>query len=56
VSKEELLHTADVISIHMVLSPRTTGLIGAAEFALMRRRRAIRFSVDWPPAAGIPPP
>jgi phosphoglycerate dehydrogenase-like enzyme len=36
VSKEELLHTADVISIHMVLSPRTTGLIGAAEFALMR--------------------
>jgi phosphoglycerate dehydrogenase-like enzyme len=36
VSKEELLHTADVISIHMVLSRRTTGLIGAAEFALMR--------------------
>ena len=36
VSKEELLRTADVISIHLVLSPRTTGLIGAAEFALMK--------------------
>jgi len=36
VSKEELLRTADVISIHMVLSPRTIGLIGAAEFALMK--------------------
>ena len=36
VSKEELLHTADVISIHMVLSRRTTGLIGAAELALMK--------------------
>jgi phosphoglycerate dehydrogenase-like enzyme len=36
VSKEELLRTADVISIHMVLSTRTTGLIGAAELALMK--------------------
>src|SRR5258708_40326167 len=36
VSKEELLRTADVVSIHMVLSPRTIGLIGATEFALMK--------------------
>jgi phosphoglycerate dehydrogenase-like enzyme len=36
VSKEELLRTADVISIHMVLSKRTIGMIGAAEFALMK--------------------
>ncbi|MDB5480520.1 MAG: lactate dehydrogenase-like oxidoreductase [Caulobacteraceae bacterium] len=36
VSKEELLRTADVISIHMVLSARTVGLIGASEFALMK--------------------
>jgi phosphoglycerate dehydrogenase-like enzyme len=36
VSKEELLRTADVISIHMVLSARTIGLIGATEFALMK--------------------
>jgi phosphoglycerate dehydrogenase-like enzyme len=36
VSKEELLRAADVISIHMVLSPRTVGLMGAAEFALMK--------------------
>ena len=32
----ELLRTADVVSIHMVLSGRTIGLIGAAEFALMK--------------------
>jgi phosphoglycerate dehydrogenase-like enzyme len=36
VGKEQLLQSADVISIHLVLSPRTTGLIGAAEFALMK--------------------
>ena len=36
VSKDELLRTADVVSIHMVLSPRTIGLIGAPEFALMK--------------------
>jgi phosphoglycerate dehydrogenase-like enzyme len=36
VSKEELLQTADFISIHLVLSARTTGLIGAAELALMK--------------------
>jgi phosphoglycerate dehydrogenase-like enzyme len=36
VSKEELLRTADVISIHIILSKRTVGLIGAAEFALMK--------------------
>ena len=36
VSKEELLRTADVISIHLVLSARTVGLMGAAEFALMK--------------------
>jgi phosphoglycerate dehydrogenase-like enzyme len=36
VSKEELLRTSDVVSIHLVLSGRTTGLIGAAELALMK--------------------
>jgi phosphoglycerate dehydrogenase-like enzyme len=36
VDKEQLLRTADLISIHLVLSARTTGLIGAAEFALMK--------------------
>ncbi len=36
VSKDELLRTADVVSIHMVLSRRTIGLIGATEFALMK--------------------
>ena len=36
VSKEELLRTADVVSIHLVLSARTRGMIGAAELALMK--------------------
>ncbi len=36
VSKEELLAGADVLSIHLVLSKRTRGLIGAAELAMMK--------------------
>jgi phosphoglycerate dehydrogenase-like enzyme len=36
VSKEELLRQADVVSIHLVLSARTTGLIADAEFSLMK--------------------
>ncbi len=36
VSKDELLEQADVISIHVVLSSRTSGLIGWREFALMK--------------------
>ncbi|MDB5580251.1 MAG: lactate dehydrogenase-like oxidoreductase [Bradyrhizobium sp.] len=36
VSKGELLGTADLVSIHMVLSARTIGLIGAEELALMK--------------------
>ena len=36
VSKQELLSTADVVSIHLVLSPRSRGLIGAADLALMK--------------------
>lgn len=36
VIKEELFRRADVVSVHLVLSDRTRGLIGAPEFALMR--------------------
>ena len=36
VSKEELLRQADVVSIHLVLSDRTRGLIDAHELALMK--------------------
>jgi phosphoglycerate dehydrogenase-like enzyme len=36
VSKEELLRTADIVSVHMILSKSTVGLIGAAELALMK--------------------
>ena len=38
VSKQELLSRSDAVSIHLVLSPRTRGLIGAAEIALMKPR------------------
>ena len=36
VSKEELFQEADVVSIHLVLSGRTRGLVGSAELALMK--------------------
>ncbi len=36
VTKDELLETSDVISIHLVLSDRTRDLIGAAELARMK--------------------
>ncbi|MGE5201794.1 MAG: D-2-hydroxyacid dehydrogenase family protein [Acidobacteriota bacterium] len=36
VSKEKLLETADVATIHLVLSDRTRGLIGAAELRRMK--------------------
>lgn len=35
--KDELLATSDFISIHLVLSERTRGLLGAAELAKMKR-------------------
>jgi phosphoglycerate dehydrogenase-like enzyme len=36
VPMDELLATADVVSIHLVLSDRTRGLVGAAELATMK--------------------
>ena len=36
VSKEELFRRADVFSIHVGLSDRTRGLVGAPEFAIMK--------------------
>jgi phosphoglycerate dehydrogenase-like enzyme len=36
VEKEDLFREADVISIHLVLSERTHGLVGEPEFALMK--------------------
>jgi len=35
-SKEDLLRQADFVTIHVVLSPRSRGLIGANELALMK--------------------
>lgn len=36
VGKDELLSTADVVTLHLVLSARTRGIIGAAELARMK--------------------
>jgi phosphoglycerate dehydrogenase-like enzyme len=36
VTKDELLSTSDVVTIHLVLGDRSRGLIGAAELALMK--------------------
>jgi phosphoglycerate dehydrogenase-like enzyme len=36
VSKEDLFRQSDFITVHMQLSPRTRGLVGAAELALMK--------------------
>jgi phosphoglycerate dehydrogenase-like enzyme len=36
VSKDELLSQADIVSIHLVLSDRTRGLLGARELGLMK--------------------
>jgi phosphoglycerate dehydrogenase-like enzyme len=36
VSKEELVATSDVVSIHLVLSDRTRGLVGTKELAAMK--------------------
>jgi len=35
-SKEELFRTADIVSIHLMLSDRSRGLIGAKDLALMK--------------------
>ena len=37
VSKEELLRQSDIVSVHLVLSDRSRGLLGAGELALMKQ-------------------
>jgi phosphoglycerate dehydrogenase-like enzyme len=36
VSKEELFSSSDVVTVHYKLSPRSVGLVGEAELALMK--------------------
>jgi phosphoglycerate dehydrogenase-like enzyme len=36
VSKDELFRTADIVTVHLVLGPRTKGIVGAAELGLMK--------------------
>jgi phosphoglycerate dehydrogenase-like enzyme len=37
VSKDELFRTADVVSVHYKLSPRSEGIVGASELAAMKQ-------------------
>jgi phosphoglycerate dehydrogenase-like enzyme len=37
VSKDELFRIADIVTVHLVLSPRTKGIVGAAELGLMKK-------------------
>ena len=37
VSKEDLFRNADVVSIHVILSDRSRGLVGAKELGLMKK-------------------
>jgi phosphoglycerate dehydrogenase-like enzyme len=37
VTRNELFQEADVLTIHLLLSKRTSGLVGASEFAVMKR-------------------
>jgi phosphoglycerate dehydrogenase-like enzyme len=36
VSKDELFRHADIVTIHLILGPRTRGLVGAAELQAMK--------------------
>src|SRR3984957_11051610 len=36
VSNEELFRAADIVTVHLVLSPRTKGIVAATEFGLMK--------------------
>jgi phosphoglycerate dehydrogenase-like enzyme len=36
VSKEELFSASDIVSVHLVLSPRTKGIVGQTEIGLMK--------------------
>ena len=36
VAKEDLFRAADIVTVHLVLSPRTKGIIGASELQLMK--------------------
>ncbi|MEV3858959.1 D-2-hydroxyacid dehydrogenase family protein [Streptomyces sp. NPDC050095] len=47
-SKEDLLETSDFVSVHLVLSERTRGLVGAAE---LRRMRPTAYLVNTSRAA-----
>jgi phosphoglycerate dehydrogenase-like enzyme len=37
VTKDELFRIADIVTVHLVLSPRTKGIVGAAELGLMKK-------------------
>ena len=46
VSKDELMAQSDAISIHLVLSPRSRGLVGADDIAKMKKGAILINTVD----------
>ena len=47
VNKQTLFREADIVTVHLVLSNRTRGLIGAPELALMKPTARTRQHVTW---------
>jgi phosphoglycerate dehydrogenase-like enzyme len=47
VSKSQLFEQADILTIHVVLSSRTRGLIGAAELAKMKPTARLINTSRW---------
>jgi len=52
VEKDELFRRSDVLSIHVILSDRTTGLVGARELGLMKPTAYLINTARWPVVDG----
>jgi len=52
VEKDELFRRSDVLSVHVILSARTTGIVGAKELALMKPTAYFVNTSRWPVVDG----
>jgi phosphoglycerate dehydrogenase-like enzyme len=48
VEKDELFRRSDVLSVHLVLSPRSRGLVGGREIGLMKKGSVLVNTSRWP--------